>query len=88
MSYVAAAVTLVALAVYVRTMMPSTFFWDTGEAHRAGHAVDLPPDRFVYAMLGWLWSQLPFGEVAVAHDLLSGVCVALASGLVVLITGT
>ena len=31
-AYVAATVVLVALAVYLRTMLPSTFFWDTGEA--------------------------------------------------------
>ena len=88
-SYVAAAVTLVALAVYVRTMMPSTFFWDTGEAQTVPATLSIfhPTGFPVYAMLGWLWSQLPFGEVAWRMNLLSGVCVALASGLAVLITG-
>ena len=29
-----------------------------------------------YTLIGWLWSQLPLGEVAWRMNLLSGVCVA------------
>ena len=87
-SYVAAAVALVALAVYVRTMMPSTFFWDTGEAQTVPATLSIfHPTGFPVRDARLAWSQLPFGEVAWRMNLLSGVCVALASGLVVLITG-
>ena len=88
-SFVAAAVALVALAVYIRTMMPSTFFWDTGEAQTVPATLSIfhPTGFPVYAMLGWLWSQLPIGEVAWRMNLLSGVCVAISSGLVVLTAG-
>ena len=37
-----------------------------------------------YTLIGWLWSQLPLGEVAWRMNLLSGVCVAGASAFVVL----
>lgn len=85
----AAFVAVVAFAIYLRTMMPSTGFWDTGEAQTVPPTLSIfhPTGFPVYAMLGWLWSQLPIGEVAWRMNLLSGVCVALAAGLVVLIAG-
>lgn len=85
----AAFVTVVAFAIYLRTMMPSTGFWDTGEAQTVPPTLSIfhPTGFPVYAMLGWLWSHLPIGEVAWRMNLLSGVCVALAAGLVVLIAG-
>ncbi len=88
-AFVAATVAVVALAVYLRTMLPSTFFWDTGEAQTVPATLSIfhPTGFPVYAMLGWLWSQLPIGEVAWRMNLLSGVCVAMTSGLVVLIAG-
>jgi Protein of unknown function (DUF2723) len=88
-AFVAAAVALVALAVYIRTMLPSTFFWDTGEAQTVPATLSIfhPTGFPVYALLGWLWSQLPIGEVAWRMNLLSGVSVAMTSGLVVLIAG-
>ncbi|MDQ2690012.1 MAG: DUF2723 domain-containing protein [Chloroflexota bacterium] len=89
MAFAAALVVLVALAIYVRTMLPSTGFWDTAEAQTVPHTLSIfhPTGFPVYAMLGWAWSQLPIGEVAWRMNLLSGVCVALAAGLVVLIAG-
>ena len=85
----AALVALVCFAVYLRTMMPSTGFWDTGEAQTVPATLSIfhPTGFPIYAMLGWLWSQLPIGEVAWRMNLLSGVCVALGAGLVVLISG-
>ena len=70
-------------------MLPSTFFWDTGEAQTVPATLSIfhPTGFPVYAMIGWLWSQLPFGEVAWRMNLLSGICVAIAAGLVVLIAG-
>ena len=77
---------LVALGIYLRTMLPSTGFWDTAEAQTVPHTLSIfhPTGFPTYTLLGWLWSQLPFGEVAWRMNLLSGVCLAAASGLVVL----
>ena len=88
-AYVAVGVALVALAVYLRTMLPSTYFWDTGEAQTVPATASIfhPTGFPVYAMVGWLWSQLPMGDVAWRMNLLSGLCVAAAAGLVVLIMG-
>jgi Protein of unknown function (DUF2723) len=88
-AFAAAAVALVALAVYLRTMLPSTFFWDTGEAQTVPATLSIfhPTGFPVYVLIGWLWSQLPIGEVAWRMNLLSGLCVAAAAGLVVLIAG-
>jgi hypothetical protein len=81
-------VTLVAFAIYLRTVMPATGFWDTGEAQTVPPTLSIfhPTGFPTYAMLGWLWSQLPFGEPAFRMNLLSAVMVALASGMTVLIT--
>ncbi len=89
LTWTAMAVTLVALAIYLRTMLPADGFWDTGEAQTVPHTLSIfhPTGFPTYAMLGWLWSQIPLGSVAWRMNLLSGVCLALSSGLVVLITG-
>ena len=80
---------LLAIGIYLRTMLPSTGFWDTGEAQTVPPTLSIfhPTGFPTYTLLGWLWSQLPIGEVAWRMNLLSAVCVALAAGLVVLTTG-
>ncbi|HEX5040473.1 MAG TPA: DUF2723 domain-containing protein [Candidatus Limnocylindria bacterium] len=86
----AAFVTVAAFAIYLRTMMPGTGFWDTAEAQTVPATLSIfhPTGFPLYALLGWAWSHLPLGDsVAWRMNLLSGVCVALAAGLVVLITG-
>ncbi len=87
-AWAAAFITLVAFGIYLRTLMPATGFWDTGEAQTVPHTLSIfhPTGFPTYALLGWLWSQLPIGEVAYRMNLLSAVCVALAAGLTVLIT--
>ncbi len=89
LAWAAAAVFLVALAIYLRTMMPSTGFWDTAEAQTVPHTLSIfhPTGFPTYTLLGWAWSQLPFGEVAWRMNVLSGVCVAGAAGLAVLVAG-
>jgi Protein of unknown function (DUF2723) len=79
-------VALVALAIYLRTMLPSTGFWDTAEAQTVPHTLSIfhPTGFPTYTLIGWLWSQLPLGEVAWRMNLLSGVCLAGASAFVVL----
>ena len=89
-AFAAALVTLVAFGIYLRTMMPSVGFWDTGEAQTVPATLSIfhPTGFPTYTMLGWLWVHLvPVGEVAWRMNLLSAVCVALAAGLVTLIAG-
>ncbi|MDQ4035783.1 MAG: DUF2723 domain-containing protein [Chloroflexota bacterium] len=88
-AFAAAFVVLLAFGIYLRTMLPSTGFWDTGEAQTVPPTLSIfhPTGFPVYAMLGWLWSQLPIGEVAWRMNLLSGVSVALAGGFVTLTAG-
>lgn len=87
-AFAAAVVVVLAIGIYLRTMMPSTGFWDTGEAQTVPPTLSVfhPTGFPTYAMVGWLWSQIPIGEVAWRMNLLSAVCVALAAGLVTLIT--
>ena len=89
-AWTAAAVTLVALAMYLRTMLPATGFWDTGEAQTVPYTLSIfhPTGFPLYTLLGWTWTHLlPFGEVAWRMNVLSGVCIALAAGVAVLIVG-
>jgi hypothetical protein len=90
LAWTAAAVSLVALAMYGRTMLPATAFWDTGEAQTVPYTLSIfhPTGFPLYTLVGWAWTHLlPFGGVAWRMNLLSGVCIALAAGLVVLIIG-
>jgi hypothetical protein len=86
-AWAAAIVALFAFGIYLRTLLPGTGFWDTGEAQTVPHTLSIfhPTGFPTYAMLGWLWSQLPVGDVAYRMNLFSAVCLALTSGLVVLI---
>ena len=88
-AFAAAVVVLLALGIYLRTMLPSTGFWDTGEAQTVPPTLSIfhPTGFPTYTLIGWLWSQIPIGAVAWRMNLLSAVSVALASGLVVLTTG-
>ncbi len=87
--FAAALVVVMALGIYLRTLLPSTGFWDTGEAQTVPPTLSIfhPTGFPVYTMLGWLWSQLPIGEVAWRMNLLSAVSVALAAGFVTLSAG-
>lgn len=89
LAWAAGAVALAALAIYLRTMQQTTAFWDTAEAQTVPFTLSIfhPTGFPTYTLLGWLWSQIPFGEVAWRMNLLSGVCVAASAGLAVLTTG-
>jgi hypothetical protein len=89
LAWTAAAVSLVALALYLRTLLPSTAFWDTAEAQTVPYTLSIfhPTGFPTYTLVGWLWSQIPMGEVAWRMNLLSAVCVAASAGLVALIIG-
>ena len=88
-AYSAAVVVVAALGIYLRTMLPSTGFWDTGEAQTVPPTLSIfhPTGFPTYEVIGWLWTRIPFGEVAWRMNFLSGVSVALAAGFVTLIAG-
>ncbi|MDQ3149621.1 MAG: DUF2723 domain-containing protein [Chloroflexota bacterium] len=88
-AFAALFVAVLAFGIYLRTMLPATGFWDTGEAQTVPPTLSIfhPTGFPMYLMVGWLWSQLPIGEVAWRMNLLSGISVAVAAGFVVLITG-
>jgi hypothetical protein len=88
-AFAALLVAVVALGIYVRTVMPSTGFWDTGEAQTVPPTLSIfhPTGFPTYTLVGWLWSQIPIGEVAWRMNLLSAIAVALSAGLVTLIAG-
>ena len=88
-AFAAALVVVLAFGIYLRTLLPAGGFWDTGEAQTVPPTLSIfhPTGFPVYTMIGWLWSQLPIGEVAWRMNLLSAVAVALASGFVVLSAG-
>lgn len=85
--FAAAAVSVFALAIYIRTMLPGVGFWDTAEAQTVPWTLSIfhPTGFPTYTLVGWLWSQLPIGEVAYRMNLLSGVSMAVSAGLVTLI---
>jgi Protein of unknown function (DUF2723) len=89
LSWTAAAVFVIAFGVFLRTLLPADGFWDTAEAQTVPHTLSIfhPTGFPTYAMLGWLWSQIPLGDVAWRMNAFSAICIALSAGLVVLITG-
>jgi hypothetical protein len=89
LAWAAAAVAVAAMGLYLRTMLPGLGLWDIGEAQTVPHTLSIfhPTGFPTYTMLGWLWSQIPFGDVAWRMNLSSGLCLALSAGLVALIAG-
>jgi hypothetical protein len=88
-AFAALLVAAVAFGIYLRTVMPSTGFWDTGEAQTVPPTLSIfhPTGFPTYTLIGWLWSQVPIGEVAWRMNVLSATAVAVAAGLVTLIAG-
>ena len=89
--YVAAALTACAvLVLYVRTLAPTTAFWDTSEYIATAHIFGIPhpPGNPLFVVLGKTWSILlaPLGlSVAVRINLLASVTSAAASGFLYLV---
>ena len=81
-------VAVLAMAIYVPTLMPGVGFWDTAEAQTVPYTLGIfhPTGYPTYTLVGWAWSQIPIGEVAYRMNLLSAVCIALAAGLTLHIT--
>ncbi len=78
---------LVALAVYVRTLLPGMAFGDWGEMQTVPHVLGVahPTGYPTYIVLSWLAHLVPLGSVAWRANLLSAILVAAALGVTVAI---
>src|SRR4051794_33653276 len=73
-------VAAIALALYVRTLLPGMAFDDWGEMQTVPHVLGVPhPTGYpTYVLAAWLFELLPLGAIAFRANLFSAVCVALA----------
>jgi hypothetical protein len=73
-------VAALALAVYVRTLLPGMAFDDWGEMQTVPHVLGIPhPTGYpTYVLAAWLFELLPLGAIAFRANLFSAVCIALA----------
>ncbi|HEY4752378.1 MAG TPA: DUF2723 domain-containing protein, partial [Candidatus Limnocylindrales bacterium] len=71
---------VVALAAYVRTLMPGQAFDDWGEMQTVPHVLGIahPTGYPTYILAAHLFELLPIGSIAYRSNLFSGVLVALA----------
>ena len=78
---------LVAIAVYIRTLLPGLAFGDWGEMQTVPHVLGVahPTGYPTYIILGWLAQLVPIGSIAFRANLLSAVLVAGALGVTVAI---
>lgn len=69
---------VVALVVYVRTLLPGIAFGDWGEMQTVSHVLGVahPTGYPTYVLLGWLAQLAPIGSVAFRMNVLSAVLVA------------
>lgn len=83
----AAAIGLVALLVYLRTLLPGIAFGDWGEMQTVPHTLGVahPTGYPTYVVLGWFAQLVPLGSVAFRANLLSAVLVSGALATVVAI---
>lgn len=76
---------LVCLVFYLKTMLPTVGFWDTGEFQTIPYTLDIghPPGYPTYVLLGKAFlSIFPFNSVAFRMNLFSAVSVCLALFLI------
>ncbi|MFV2065091.1 MAG: protein O-mannosyl-transferase family [Chloroflexota bacterium] len=87
---VGGSVFVVALALYVRTLLPDVGTWDTAEFQAIGPVLGIahPTGYPTYTLLAWLASVVlqPFGNEAYRADLLSALLMAGAAALATLAT--
>jgi hypothetical protein len=71
------------LSVYVKTMCPTVFWWDSGEfiANVAVLGIPHRPGFPIFVLLGRLFSFLPFWNVAFKVNSLSALCASVSLGI-------
>jgi hypothetical protein len=81
-------VAVVALLVYVRTLMPGIAFGDWGEMATVPHVLGVahPTGYPTYIVMAWLAELLPIGSVAFRANLLSAVYVTITLATISLIS--
>ena len=79
-----AAVFVIALLVFLRTLLPGQAFDDWGEMQVVPHVLGIPhPTGYpTYVLAAWLFELLPFGSVAFRANLFAAVDVAFALAMV------
>lgn len=77
---VGAVVFLITLVLYMKTMAPTTSFWDTGEFITSSHILGVPhpPGSPLYVLLGRIFSMVPIAEVAARVVFMSVLASAIA----------
>src|SRR5437762_3277993 len=82
----AAALGVVILAVYVRTLAPTVAGGDSGELITAAYTLGVahPPGYPLYTLLAKLFTLIPIGTIAWRVNLFSAVCGAGAATLIFL----
>ena len=88
-AYLAALAFTIAFSLYLRTLYPGlNGIGDTPKFQFVGSVLGTPhpPGYPVYTLLGWLFAQLPFGNLAWRINLLSAVSASSAVALLYLLT--
>ena len=82
-----ASVFVIALVIYVRTLLPGSSFGDWAEQQLIQRELGVPhPTGYpLYMLLGWVFSWIPIGSYAWRADFLSAVAAAGATAMAVLI---
>ena len=78
----------VLMVFYLKTLLPTVGFWDTGELQTITSTFDIghPTGYPTYIVLGKIWLTIfPFGSVAWRMNLFSAVCLSLACGFLFLL---
>ena len=71
--YVGAFLFIASFALYLFTLAPTVTFWDSGELIAASWQMGIShqPGYPLFAVMGRLFSSLPFGSVAYRYNILS-----------------
>jgi hypothetical protein len=71
---------LIAFIVYLKTLCPTVYSGDSGELCTAAFTLSIahPPGYPLYTLIGWVFSHLPFGDVAYLMNLAAAIFSAIS----------